>query len=73
MFGVSKSVLTMLRATYKEGTRVSLNYMDDPHAPKAGTCGTVVGVDDAGQIMVHWDNGSSLSVIYGVDSVSIVG
>ena len=29
--------------------------------------GTVIGVDDTGSIMVDWDNGSGLNVIYGVD------
>lgn len=28
---------------------------------------TVLGVDDAGSIMVKWDNGCSLSVVYGAD------
>ena len=34
--------------------------------------GTVVGVDDAGQIMMKWDNGMSLSLIPGVDSFHTV-
>ena len=34
--------------------------------------GTVVGVDDAGNILVNWDCGSSLSVLYGVDSCTVV-
>ena len=33
----------------------------------AGTRGTVIGVDDTGSIMVNWDNGSGLNIIYGVD------
>ena len=28
---------------------------------------TVIGVDDTASIMVAWDNGSSLNVIYDVD------
>ena len=43
--------------------------MDNPQAPPSGTHGTVVGIDDIGSILVHWDTGSSLNVIYGVDSV----
>jgi hypothetical protein len=41
--------------------------MDDAQAPPVGTRGTVIGVDDTGSIMVNWDNGSGLNVIYGVD------
>ena len=35
----------------------------------AGTCGTVTGIDDTGSLMVRWDNGSGLNVIFGVDVV----
>ena len=52
--------------------RVCLVQMDDPYAPEIGTCGTVRGVDDIGNIMVKWDTGSSLSVVYGVDEVAII-
>lgn len=36
-------------------------------------CATVFlqGVDDLGSIMVNWDTGSSLSVVYGVDRCRI--
>lgn len=46
--------------------------MDDIQAPPIGTSGTIKGVDDIGSIMVNWDNGSSLSVVYGIDRCSIV-
>jgi len=41
--------------------------MDDPRAPPIGTKGIVYGVDDSGSILVNWDNGSGLNVVYGVD------
>ena len=41
--------------------------MDDPQAPPIGTKGTVLGVDDIGSIMVAWDSGGSLSVVWGED------
>ena len=41
--------------------------MDDKQAPPVGTKGTVLGVDDMGHILMRWDNGSGLSLIYGVD------
>lgn len=65
-------VLTELRATYYPGSRVELVKMDDVQAPPIGTLGTVLGVDDTGSIMVSWDNGSSLNVLYNVDVVKII-
>lgn len=46
--------------------------MEDPQAPPIGTKGTVVGVDDIGSIMVRWDTGSGLSVVYGEDSCRVI-
>lgn len=43
--------------------------MDDVQAPPAGTKGTVIGVDDMASVMVKWDNGSRLNVIYGEDEI----
>jgi len=51
---------------------VELLGMDDPQAPQTGTRGEVMGVDDAGQLLVRWETGSSLSLIPGVDSFRIV-
>ena len=59
-----------LRRQYPAGTRITLHSMDDPQAPPPGTKGTVVYVDDMGQIGIKWDTGSSLSLIPGVDSFS---
>lgn len=55
--------VTARKKLWKKGDRIELISMDDIQAPPAGTKGTVIGVDDMGQIMVNWDNGSSLSVI----------
>ena len=68
----SREQVAAVRQKYPAGTRVELIRMDDPQAPPAGTKGTVIGVDDTGSIMVDWDNGSGLNVIYGEDLVSIV-
>lgn len=68
----SKEIVEMLRKKYPAGTRVELVDMDDVQAPEVGTKGTVWGVDDTGSIMVQWDNGSGLHVIYGVDKCKIV-
>ena len=65
----SKEIVAALRVKYPIGTRVKLLKMDDIQAPPIGTLGTVFCVDDIGSIMVHWDNGSGLSVAYGEDIV----
>ena len=68
----SSEVVKMMKKRYPKGTRVKLIEMDDVQAPPIGTAGTVIGVDDTGSIMVHWDNCSSLSVVYGVDKCQII-
>lgn len=62
-----QAVVEAIRKAYPIGTRVVLVQMDDPQAPPVGTQGTVHGVDDLGDLLVRWDNGSSLKVVYGVD------
>lgn len=69
----SSKEIEMLREIYPAGTRVILVRMEDVQAPPAGTGGTVLGVDDTGSLMVRWDNGSGLNVIYGEDIVRKVG
>jgi hypothetical protein len=67
MFEIKKEIVEPLREKYPVGSRVKLVRMDDKQAPIIGTLGTVTGVDDIGSIMVSWDNGSSLNVVYGED------
>ena len=67
-----REVIEALRKRYPQGSRVELDFMDDPQAPPQGTRGTVLGVDDIGSIMVAWDNGSGLHVVYGEDSCHLV-
>lgn len=69
---ITKKQLAELRTTYPKGTRIELLKMDDFQAPPLGTKGTVVGVDDIGSILVHWDNGSSLNLIYGEDLFIVI-
>ncbi|MBO4798693.1 MAG: DUF4314 domain-containing protein [Candidatus Methanomethylophilaceae archaeon] len=58
---------------YPKGTRIELIQMgDDPRPIPPGTRGTVAFVDDMGQIGMHWDNGSSLSLIPGEDSFRVL-
>lgn len=69
---INKEKLDFIKKEYPIGTRVKLGYMNDPYAVTIGTLGTVDYVDDAGQIGVSWDNGSTLSLIYGVDKFEVV-
>ena len=68
----SRAVVEALRKQYPAGMRVELLEMNDPQAPPLGTLGSVIGVDDIGSVMVRWDNGGSLSVVYGEDRIRIV-
>jgi hypothetical protein len=55
------------------GKRVRLiNMPNDPHPVPVGTEGTIDHIDGAGHIHVKWDNGSSLSLIPGVDKWEIL-
>ena len=65
----SREAVERVRRMYPAGTRVELVRMDDRYAPPAGTLGTVLAVDDAGSLIMHWDNGSGLNVVYGEDIV----
>lgn len=61
-FPSEKEVLR-IKESYPEGTQIRLEKMDDPQAPPVGTIGTVILVDDAGQIHPKWENGSGLAVV----------
>jgi hypothetical protein len=67
-YGRLRQTAERLRKEVPVGTRIELIEMeDDPNPVSPGIRGTVIGVDDAASIMVDWDNGRSLSLIYGVD------
>ncbi len=64
----SRAQLDLLRQRYPPGTEVELIAMpNDPYPAPPGTRGKVLMVDDAGDILMKWSNGSSLSLIPGVD------
>lgn len=66
---LNKDILERLRREYPVDCRVELLRMDDVNTPPVGTKGTVTGIDDTGSIMVDWDNGSGLNVLYEIDRV----
>ena len=69
---INKSVPETIRRKYPPGTRIVLDFMNDPDSPPVGTQGTVVSVDDLGTIHVNWDDGSAISVTLICDSCSAV-
>ena len=69
---ISKEKLDFIKNKYPIGTRVKLDYMDDPYAVPSGTLGTINYIDDEGQIGVLWDDGRNLALIYGVDKFEVV-
>ena len=68
----SIKIVEAIRKKYPAGTRVRLTKTDDIQAPPLGTEGTVAGVYDTGSLLMHWDNGSHLNVVYGADEVEKV-
>ena len=68
-----RKLVKSMRAQYPPGTRVEVVFLcnEEEHL-KPGTKGTVVGVDDQPALLVHWDNGSSLSLLIGQDRFRII-
>lgn len=68
----SKKDLEHLKKYFAVGSTVKLIYMDDAKAPKEGTLGEIIQVDDIGTIHIKWANGSKLGAIYGIDIIEKV-
>ena len=69
----NKETVERIRRMYPAGTRVELLAMDDPQAPPIGTLGTVLSGDDTASLIMRWDNGSGLNVVWQQDRVRKVG
>lgn len=65
----NKETVERIRREYPAGARVELVRMEDVQAPPVGTKGTVLGVDDTGSLLMRWNTGSGLNVVYGEDIV----
>ena len=65
----TREEVEQVRRKYPPGTMIMLIHMDDPQAPPPGTIGKVIGVDDTASLLVEWQTGSSLNVLYGIDQV----
>lgn len=68
----NKEELSRIREQYPKGARVELVRMDDFQSPPVGTQGTITGVDDMGNVLMRWDNGSGLSIILGEDEIKFI-
>ena len=61
-----------IKEKYTEGTRIELNLMKGESQMPSGLKGTVTHVDDAGQVHIDWDNGSTLALNVVEDSFKII-
>lgn len=71
-FSSSEPGKLWLAQKYPAGTRICLDYMDDPYPVEPGTEGTVESIDGVGTIHVVWDNHRTLSLAFGVDGFHLV-
>lgn len=55
-----------------KGSKIKLIYMKNEPQMPSGLIGTVEFIDDAKQIHVKWENGSSLALIPEVDKFEIL-
>lgn len=69
----SREQVAKIKAKYPVGTKVQLLQMDDPQAPPVGTKGVVQGVDDIGSVIVEWETGSRLNLVFGEDEFKVLG
>lgn len=68
----SREEVERLRKDYV-GKRIRLIDMpEDPNPPPYNSLGTVQDVDGLGQLVMKWDNGSSLSLILGIDTFEVL-
>ena len=64
--------IQLIKEKYVTGTKIELIKMYDLQAPPPKTVGVVKKVDDAGHILMKWNNGSGLSLIEGVDEFIVL-
>jgi hypothetical protein len=64
---MNRDLIQHIKNHFQPGVRIRLiSMLREPQMPE-GLKGTVSGVDDAGQILTHWENGSSLALVPEID------
>lgn len=62
-----------IKEKYPKGTKIKCIKLEDSFNPvPSGTDGTVEYVDDANQIHMNWENGSSLALIPDLDEFEVI-
>jgi len=64
--------INTLKEKYPKGTQIVLERMNGENQMPCGLKGTVTHVDDAGQIHMKWENGSSLALNVDEDNENCV-
>lgn len=68
-----KEQIEFLREQYPEGSRIRLRELKDPYRKMApGSEGTLIAIDDIGTFHIAWDDGSSLGLVIGEDSFTVM-
>lgn len=69
----TKACIKAMREAFPKDATIELIFMDDLYRSiPRGMKGQVEQVDDMGTIHTHWENGSSLSVVWDADVVKNV-
>lgn len=68
---IERDFAESIKRRYPPGTRIVVDYMDDPHPIPSGMHGTVDMVDDIGTIHCKFDNGRYLGLVPGEDAFHI--
>ncbi len=70
----SRAEVERIRSMFPTGMRIELVSMhDEPYPLPKGSKGTVQGVDDSGTVLMKWDCGRSLSLIWDKDVFRKIG
>ena len=69
---LSEEEIKFIKDKYKPGQKIQLIKMYDFQAPQPNSIGIIDHIDSAGQIHMHWDSGSTLSLNVMIDEFNII-